>query len=413
MVCTLVCSIFFGLSEAALFSLTREQRRRFESSPGLVAHAITGLVKSRTDLLVTILLGNTVVNVLYFALSFKIAADINLKTTVGAALFGGASFLILLFLGEVMPKGVAVRRPRAVATIVALPMRGFHRLMKPLRLLLTPMSRRTAMMLARRPEDTTYVSAEELKMLVELSHQQGLIHSDVRHMIKGVVGLGNRLVKEVMVPRADVILFDLANSKNEFVDLVLKSRHKRFPAYEGSVDNVVGLIHAGDVFLNLDKSIRQMVRPALFVPETKTIEGMLHDFHETRRQTAVVLDEYGSVVGLVTMEDILEEVVGEIRDEFEPHEPVVRMVGHNTYEVSGHMSTRMWRDVFGLSISSPDFNTLGGFIISLLGRMPKEGDAVQYSGFEFTVESVRHNRIRRLRVHVPNGQMDLTRLIYE
>jgi CBS domain containing-hemolysin-like protein len=300
-----------------------------------------------------------------------------------------------------------------VATVVAMPMRGFHRVVKPLRMLLAPVSRRTAAMMARRPEDSTYVSADELKMLVELSHQQGLIHSDVRHMIKGVVGLGNRLVKEVMVPRTDMAFFDLADTKNDFIELVLKTRHKRFPACEGSVDNVVGLIHAGDVFLDLDKSIRQVVRPALFVPETKTIESMLHDFRETRRQTAIVLDEYGGVVGLITTEDILEEIVGEIRDEFEPHEPAVRMAGHNTYEVSGQMSTRMWRDVFGLAISSPDFNTVGGFVISLLGRAPREGDSVQYSGFELTIESVRHNRIRRLKVHVPNGQTDLTRLRYE
>lgn len=413
MACMLACSAFFNLTEASLFSLTREQLRRLEAAPSLVGNAISGLLKSRTDLLVTILLGNTIVDVLYFAVSFNVAFKESGRSMFESALFGGGSFLALIFLAEVIPKGVAVRRPRAASVLVSLPMRGFHALAKPIRMLLTPLSRRSARMLARRPDDSTYVSAEELKMLVELSHQQGIIHGDVRRMMKGVVGLGNRLVKEVMVPRTDVGFFDLAKSKDEFIDLVIKTRHKRFPAYEGSPDNIVGLIHAADVFLHPDKDIREILRPAVVVPETKTIESMLHEFRETRRQTAVVVDEYGGVVGLITMEDILEEVVGEIRDEFEPHEPAVKMVGHNTYEVSGQMSTRMWRDIFGISIAAPDFNTLGGFVISLLGRVPREGDSVQYAGFEFTAESVRRNRIRRLKVRIPEGEADISRALYE
>jgi CBS domain containing-hemolysin-like protein len=148
-----------------------------------------------------------------------------------------------------------------------------------------------------------------------------------------------------------------------------------------------------------------------FVPETKTVEDLLHEFRDMRRHTAIVVDEHGGTAGMITLEDILEEVVGEIRDEFEPREPVVRVVGPDTYVVPGYLSTRAWRDVFGISLTSPDFETVGGFVVSLLGRLPKEGDSVSYAGLVFTVESVRGHRIRRLRVHAPNAQAELSSLL--
>ena len=169
----LVCSAFFSAAEASLFSLTREDRRRLESRGGLLAGAISSLLVSRTNLLVSILFGNTLVNVLYYATSFMVAVEEGRKSPVVGATFGVVSFIVLLLIGEVAPKGVAVQRPVSTATLTALPMRLFHGLVWPIRFALTPFSRKITRLLPQRRDDRMYVSADELKMLVEMSHSRG------------------------------------------------------------------------------------------------------------------------------------------------------------------------------------------------------------------------------------------------
>lgn len=400
----LMCmSAIFSGSEAALFSLSREQLRKLEKSESLAERALTKLLRNPADLLVTILLGNTFTNILYFSISYKVASAAGQAGyRLIAGFFGAGTGLLLLIACEVAPKGIIVRRPLAASRMVSIPLSIFRQLTTPFRLLLTPFCSRVATIFRRRPEDRHYVSTEELRMLVEMGEKQGLIQSDARHMIAGVVDLGNRKVKEVMTPRVDAELFDLADSNERFMDLIRQSGHKRIPVYEGSIDNIVGMVHARDVFLNPDKSIREMMRDVIFVPETKSIEGMLREFRERSRQAAIVVDEYGGTSGLITLEDILEEVVGEIEDEFDPEEePLVRMEVEDTYILSGDMSLRAWKDIFEMDVISADFDTVGGFVTTLLGRVPREGDKASYAGMLFTVERVSGHRVRRVRLQVP------------
>jgi len=392
-------SALFSGSESALFSLSREQLRRFQASPDLLKRVAAGLRDDPEGLLAAILLGNTGVNILYYAVSYQVAAALVREgRAVSGGAFGTGAVIALLALSEVAPKGIAVRRPVMVAQAVALPIHAFCRLTRPVCRVFSAISRRAAGLWPRRAEDATYVSPDELKMLVELSEKQGLIPFDARRMISGVVELGTRMVKEVMVPRVDVTLFDLDEPNDAFLSLVRRTRHKRIPAYQGSIDHIVGVVRARDVLLNPGTPVRRFVRPVLFVPETKTVESMLRTFRETREQMAVVVDEYGGTAGLITVEDVLEQVVGEIGDEYDVPETPVQRLGPDAYRLAGDLNTRAWRDLFELDLGSPDVETLGGFVISLLGRMPREGDQVTYAGIRFTVESVRDHRIGWVRV---------------
>ena len=399
----LILSALFSGAESAFFSLTREQLRNLRGVPRLLSRTVVRLRRRPNELLTALLLGNTCVNIFYYALSYQLSAEIARESRAMSAAVGALSVMTLLVLSEVSPKGIAVRRPLAFAHAAALPITWFMWIGTPLIWVFSWVGRGAAGLFPPRPEDETHVSTDELKMLVDLSQKQGIINRGARRMISAVVELGDRMIREVMVPRVDVVLFDLDDPPEQFMELVRRTKHKRIPVYRDSMDNMLGIVLARDVFLHPDDPIERHVQQVPFVPETKTTESTLRAFRESSHQLAIVVDEYGGTAGLITLEDLLEEVVGQIEDEFDEPEELVARRDENTYILSGDLRTHAWRDLFDLDLSSPDFETVGGFVISLLGRMPKPGDSVSYAGIEFTVESVAGHRVDRVRVHVPHA----------
>ncbi len=404
----LCCSAFFSGSETALFNLSRSQLRRFRSARSPFQNLAARLMDDPRRLLVTVLFGNMVVNVAFFATSVVLVLAIGRSHPRQAATWrwvitGLAPLLVIVF-GEVTPKSVAATMPARLAPIAAGPLTVLEYVVLPLRLILgklvvAPLER---LITGRRPQYRPHVTTDELQSLVEVAAKEGAVSRDESEMLIEVLGLGEMPVREVMTPRVEIVACDVSRPTREAVDLLIRSRHSKLVVYEGEVDKVRGVVYAKQALLSPEEPLEDLLRPVHYVPETKTVESLLKDFRAERIQFALVVNEYGGLAGLVTLEDCLEEIVGEIEDDDEapPAVEPVRRLSEREYLLAGNLSVRSWADVFDLSppTNGGRYSTVAGFVTSLLGRVPARGDTAQWQNLEFTVEEVRRQRVTRVRL---------------
>ncbi len=397
----LLCfSAFFSASETAFFSLTREEIKRFGKSNKKTERLAKSLLQSPKNLLITILLGNMLANIGFFCISYGVIQKVVASSSYGSAWKAGIvcaiSLLTIIIMGEVIPKNIAVRIPSQYSRLSAFPIYIFDRLFLPFRLPLGVIVNALNRAFGGGGAEEKCVTIDELKMLVEFSEKEGIVDRAERAMIHGVLDFKRVLVKEIMLPRVDMNLFDIDGTVEEFLELARRTKCTKFPAYEGTTDNIMGIIHAKDVFLNPAVRLRDILKPVHFVPESKGVEGLLRQFRREGSQMAIVVDEYGGTAGLITLEDIIEEIVGEIQDEHEKPRETIKKVEENKYLISGDFSIRDWADYFGVEVGPMDVDTVGGLVVSLLEHIPKKGDSVKYKAFIFTVESVRKRRIESI-----------------
>jgi len=401
----LACSAFFSGSETALFSLTRDEVRRMERAHGRAERCIAAMLRNPQALLSVILLGNMLVNVGFYALSFFLTIGLARNVSPAAAAISGLlALLAVILLGEVSPKGIAVGRPRSFALAVAPVLYAYFRAVRPAGWFLQSLARRVTGFFAERLPRAPNVTREELQTLVALAEQQGMMRSDVRAMIHQVVALATIRAKEVMVPRVDVPIFDLNEDRERLHRLIRRTREERIPVCAGTRDNVVGMLVSRHALLYPEKPLRELLRPVRFVPETVTLESLLREFRETGDPVAVVVDEYGGTSGVVNLEQVLEEVVGDIRDESEPVEEPVQRLDPDTYLLAGDLNAREWRAHLGVGFDHPGVETVGGFVATLLGRIPRTGDTVTWRGLRFTVERMAGHRVEQVRVERAGGE---------
>jgi len=392
-------SAVFSAAETSLFSLTHEDLRKLSLSSSRSSRAIQALLRDPQALLAAVLLGNMVVNLSIYGLSILIAMDLSKQVSHFAAVACGVvSLLAVILLTEASPKGIAVGRPVEVAHWVAWPMLLFFRVVRPVSNLIRLVARKCTEALTRRFAPAPYVTRGELQTLIAMAEQQGTLSGRARGMIEQVVDLTNLRAKELMTPRVDMPLFNVAAGAEGFGELIQIDRQERMLAYEGSADNVVGMLFTRDVLLHPEAEIRSLLRPVKFVPETQPVEALLRYFTHARDSVAIVVDEYGGTAGLVTLEHILEEIVGEIREKPSAGEPPVRSLDEDTYLLAGNLSTRDWRPLLGAGFDPAGVETLGGFVMSLLGRVPKEGESIERRGLRFVVEKMSGRRVARVRV---------------
>jgi CBS domain containing-hemolysin-like protein len=234
-----------------------------------------------------------------------------------------------------------------------------------------------------------------------LSARRGVIGHDAGELMQEIVGLTDLRARDVMVPRVDVIAYDVDAPPAGLAELFRKTRLKKVPVYRRDLDGVVGVVYAKRLLLTPQTPLRQLVEKVPFVPEAANLEKVLLQFRVTRAKTAIVVDEYGGTAGLVTLRDVLEEIVGNIPDPDEAaRQPAVRKIGGREHLVDGHLAIHEWADAFRMDLSGRRISTVGGFVTSLLGRIPKAGDSVSYRNLRFTVESLRGRRIDKLRVEL-------------
>jgi CBS domain containing-hemolysin-like protein len=322
------------------------------------------------------------------------------------------AFLIITFMhvvvGELVPKGIALSYAERVALLVSAPVRGFFVVFKPLIWVLQRSSEWLQRVLgidARLAESQPHSEAE-LKMLLEVSTEHGEIEQDEREMLYKVFDFADKEASDVMVPRPEVVALSVDMPPEEALATVLDSPYTRYPVYRESVDEIVGILHIRDLFSALNGDgieqveLAALLRPAPVVPETKDLAALLGEFRRANQHMAIVVDEYGAMEGIVTLEDLLEEIVGEIEDEFDLPDESVERIDDHTVRIDGTFSIDDFNEEFGSTLEHEDYHTVAGFVFDLLGRAAAPGDEVRTDGVRFTVLEVEGSRIQRLEVEL-------------
>jgi putative hemolysin len=399
----LAVSALLAGAEAAYFSLGRHGTARLEADNGHPP-ILARLLAKPHDLLITILVGITLVNIASSALATAVATALVGDRGVGVAI-PVMIFLIVVF-GEVLPMTYAVGSPLRFGLLAARPVQALAWAITPLRKLLGAFTTVVTRAVSREEAPQAAITEAELRTLVEVGHREGVVERSEREMIHGVFELGDTTVGDIMTPRTDIVGVDAAAPPARVLDVVRAHPHTRMPVYDGSLDNIVGLLSTKELLpyyqgLPPEFSLRPLLVPAYFVPETKRAAALLREFQAKKLQTAVVVDEYGGTAGLVTLEDILEEVVGEIRDEYETVEPLAHVIDDRTYRVAAKMAISDFNGVTGLAVPDDNFDTVGGWVLDLFGRVPHRGESLERDGVRVTVEKVHRTRILEVLVTLP------------
>lgn len=393
MLVLLAASAFFSGAETALFNLTRRQLNQITGSGHRVQKLLAALLRRPGQLLNCLLLGNITVNVLFFAVSSVLVLRVKAEWGMtAAAAFAFLTFLMLVLLGEILPKSLAYSNSWRFAHATALP--GFlcFQILGPLaflaRLLVVEPSLRLLLGHHRLPKATTLA---EFRSLIEFSRQRGLIGEDENRLLAEVVELGFLKVRHVMQPRVDMVACDVSDPPSLAKERMRRHGLTKVPVYVRDIDRVVGMVHLRQLLLRPDASLDRLVQPVQFVPEQKTVESLLEFFRRTQTDEAIVVDEYGGIAGSVRLEDIAEEFFGAA--ELGVGNESVTQLGPFEYRLSGNLPVHDWAEAFGLDLDETKAATIGGLITTLLGKVPKPGDATRLNNLQFTVERIRRHRI--------------------
>ena len=396
----------FSCSETVLFSLTHVQIEKHGKSSNPFRRLVRRLMTHPKRTLTTILLCNTAVNTLLFAISYVLFRDLAVRfgawVTPLAAVF---SVLLVVVGGEVVPKVLGVkfadRLAPTCATIVQTVAPVAGTLGRAIDLLVARPFERLVLPHPHRPGSRHNLTTDELKALLQMSRRRGEIDSVEDTFLQEIIDLGSTRVREVMVPRVEVVAYNVNQPAEELRELMRSTRLKKIPVYDESIDEILGLVYAKVLFLEPNQALRDVLMPVHFVPELATCEQLLQHFRQTGTQLAIAVDEYGGMAGLVTLEDVLEEIVGELSDPEEaPETPEIVPRADDEYEISGGLDVRYWAETFGLPRRAERVVTVGGLVTARLGRPARVGDVVQLSNVELRVTAVRRRRIERLHLRL-------------
>ena len=320
--------------------------------------------------------------------------------------------LVSIVLGELLPKALALGSPDRISLIAAGPLSLFAKVVSPLVVVLAAVTRAISRPFGIDPTRTPALSAAEIRLIVEQGSEQGVLEAEEEQMISAVMGLGDSKLHEVMVPRIDIVAIDESATFDEAVAVVLKEGHSRTPLYKGSIDHVVGVLYAKDLLRIIAAGgarplLRDIMRPAIFVPESQAVDDLLNELQRRKVHMAIVLDEYGGTAGLVTIEDLLEEIVGEIQDEFDEEEPMLSRLGAGEVIIDGRADIEELTSLIdpGLALEDDEeYDTVGGFVYHRIGRVPVVGDTVSVAPFSITVVKAAGRRVGKVRVRWDNSK---------
>ncbi|MHC4628690.1 MAG: hemolysin family protein, partial [Planctomycetota bacterium] len=338
------------------------------------------------------LFGNMTVNVLFYSAASVLTVRVKDQSGLAAASVAVLSFAALVLCGEILPKSVAYANSKSLSTAAAVPAFLCLKIFAPLEFAFKVLVLEPALRLllgpSRQPET---ISVSEFKSLIETTRKQGLLSADENKLLTEIIELGFLKVRHVMRPRVDMIACSIADSA-EVARQKMEANHlTKIPVYAGAIDNLVGLVHLREILIKEDISLDKIVRKVNFVPEQKTVESLLEFFRRSRTDTAIVVDEYGGIAGYVCLEDIAEELFGQIEpaSEIEP----IQQRGPFEYRLAGDIPIHDWAEVFDIDLAETRQVTIGGLVTALLGRIPKSGDVARMRNLKFTVERVRKHRI--------------------
>lgn len=392
----LILSAFFSGSETALFSLSGFQKKKIQSSHPSAHSTITKLLSSPSRTLAVILIGNMFVNIM--ATSIATIFAISVFGEKGIAVSIVCMTMILLVFGEVTPKTYAMSNPEGFSRFCSRPLDVFGKIVWPLRRVLRITADIFIAIFTRRKYTNPYITENELKALMTISRKEGIIDDDEEEMIHSIFELGDRSVDEIMKPRVDIIACDKNATARELAGIMENSKHTKIPIYEGTIDKIIGVIYTKEFMLNQKGNISDFIRKPLYVPETEKIDDMIVKFQSRKTYIAVVLDEFGGTSGIVTLEDALEEIVGEIKDEYDKEPPMIKKEEDGSYTISGKAAIREVNDELDTALPMDQVTTINGLLLFLFEKVPKQGECVRIKGVGFKVLEVKNNMVLKVRV---------------
>lgn len=402
----LLLSAFFSSAETALTTVNRIRIRTLAEEGSKRADTVLAITDDSGKMLSAILIGNNIVNLSAASLTTSLAYSFGGSMVAIAS--GILTVLILLF-GEITPKTMATIHAEKMALIYAPVISIFMKIMTPAIFIINGLSIGVLFLLRVDPNAKNNIMTEnELRTIVDVSHEDGVIESDERQMINNVFDLGDARAKDVMVPRVHVTFADIDSTYEELIEIFREDKYTRLPVFKDTTDNVVGTINMKDLLLYDNTNgfhISDIMREAYFTYEYKSISELLVEMRQASFNIAIVLDEYGETAGLITLEDILEEIVGEIHDEYdENEEDFIQEIDEREYIVEGSTNLDDLNDRLELNLSSEEYDSLGGFIIERLDRLPEEGDRIDTEdGIHMIVERLDKNRIELVHLYLPEA----------
>ena len=406
---------FFVSAEISIISIRRSRLDQLSEEGNRRARRVRRLKDDPGRFLAVVQLGLTVLG--FFASAY---AAVNLSgelaNSIRPVLHDGADGIALLIVtvllalftivfGELVPKSIGLAYAERLSMLVAGPVEWIARVLGPIVWFLTRVTNGITKLLGVSMSSDAQMTAEELKLIVERGGEQGILEAEEEQKINAVIELGDRRLHEVMVPRIAIVALPVTATLDEAIDLIVEEGHSRVPVYEESIDGVIGIVYAKDLLpvlkigANARPTVRSLLRTPLFVPESMSIDDLLHEFQRRKVHIAIVLDEYGGTAGLLTIEDLLEEIVGEIQDEYDVEEPMIVRLSPDEVRIDGRVDVDELGETFEISIPLEDedeYDTVGGLIFHRLGHVPRPGDEVRLDGLKLTVETTDGRRVGKV-----------------
>lgn len=416
--CLTLLNAFFAATEIALVSVNKNYIERLASEGNKKAKLIKGLMADPTNFLATIQVGITLAGFFSSASAATglagylsgVLGDIPYANQISIIAITMVLSYITLVFGELFPKRLAMQNAEKVVMFAVQPVLFVSKIAMPFVRFLS-FSTNVLLKLTRMDtkESGDKVTREDIKLLARTGQTEGIINSDEFEMIKKVIELDETVAREVMIPRTSTFMLDIDTPKEEVPDVLLAEKFTRIPVYEGDVDTVIGVLHMRDYFAEARKvgfeniDVRSLLREPYFVPETKFVDDLLKDLRATQNHLAILIDEYGGFAGIATIEDLIEEIIGEIDDEHDDAvEEEIIPIDESTYFIEGTLAIDDFNEYFDTNIEVDNLDTMAGFILDSIGLIPEQGKhpTVEYENFLFTVEDVKDNRIEKIKVEL-------------
>ena len=394
----LLFSGFFSGAEVALISLTRSKAEQLFKKKKFGVVYVKKLKDDPQRMLATILIGNNLANVAASALASSIMIGIFENYAVGIAI--GVMTLLILVFGEITPKSIAAKNNELISRLVAAPIWYLGIILAPILNILDKFLNKFIKLIGIKAKEKV-ITEEEIISMIKIAEEEGSIKEIEEKMINRIFKFDDINASEIATPRRDMIMLESKLKIKDAFKLFLRKNHTRMPIYEKQKDNIVGIVHIKDLMKHMQgksKSISKIMYKPYFIPEVKKLSDLLRQFQKRKEHMAIVIDEHGSVTGLVTLEDVLEEIVGEIMDETDIIAPNIKKIGKTTWIINGKTDIDEVNEKLNMKLKGKDYDTLSGFILKLTGKIPKENDEIVYNKFKLKVEELEGNRISKIRV---------------
>ncbi len=396
----LLLSGFFSGSEVALISITKVKVRYILDKKKFGAVFVKKLKDDPQRMLATILIGNNIANVAASAITTSIM--IRIFQSYAIAIATGVMTLLILVFGEITPKSIAAKNNELISRLVAAPIWYLSIILAPILNVLDKFLNRFIKLVGVKSKEKA-ITDEEIMSMVEMAEEEGSIKEIEEKMIKSILKFDDTTVSEIAIPRKDMLMLESKMKVKDVFKVFLKKNHTRMPVYEKNKDNIVGIVHIKDLIRhtqgkNKNITIDKIMYKPYFVPEVKKISDLLRKFQKRKEHMAIVVDEHGSITGLITLEDVLEEIVGEIMDETDIIAPNIKKIEKNSWIINGKADIGDVNEKLNMKLKGKGYDTLSGFILKRTGKIPKQGDEISYNRFKFKIEEIEGHRISRVRV---------------